>query len=289
MGYTVADPSGAVGSATVEITLEPLPEPDPDPVCDTVEVFDAIQLLNRNGHDSATTVIGGLPCSKYRAVLVSTDPGHRSGGYQTEQTNEQWVLEGLDDNGEAVYSSDPTPDLADELTTNMRTTGPIDTTAIKSWRIRHTRTGHNINSIHATVTLEPLPEPDPDPVCDTVEVFDAIQLLNRNGHDSATTVIGGLPCSKYRAVLVSTDPGHRSGGYQTEQTNEQWVLEGLDDNGEAVYSSDPTPDLADELTTNMRTTGPIDTTAIKSWRIRHTRTGHNINSIHATVTLEPLQ
>ncbi|MGI9615009.1 MAG: Ig-like domain-containing protein [Acidimicrobiales bacterium] len=116
-------------------------------------------LGNRDGHRLSEMVDVVLSCDRYRILLGSADPSHKD-GYQRKQTHERWYLEGLDIDGNVVFRSPLTNDLADDQTSSVDDVGIADLSGVVKLRARHAGLGTSVNSIHElTVRLDPVGGP----------------------------------------------------------------------------------------------------------------------------------
>jgi hypothetical protein len=102
------------------------------------------------------SVAVALPAGRYRITLTGADDHHRA-GYQAEQTNERFVLELLDANGNVVLTTASTTDLGETQTSTTQDVGTYTVPAgVVAVRARHAlvspngeRTPGDINSIDA--------------------------------------------------------------------------------------------------------------------------------------------
>ncbi len=277
------DSKGASGVGHIFIEILPLTEP----VCEEIELFTEELLVNREEGSTAFIVPEiMLGCDYYELQLISTDPLHEP-GYQTDQTNESWFVEGVGlfaDLAEVVYTSPPTPDLADDETAAAISFGPIDPNelGIRGWQIRHVGEG-GVNSVSATLRLIPS-GPPPPPGCEPITVFEDVRLLNRDGAYMASVPFTPPTCSLplTTVVLVSTDLGHRS-GFQPEQDEEFWTLEAYDAGGNFLFDIEGPDDLPDDLNGDFIYVDGVDLSDVAEFRIVHDAVGDGINSIDASV------
>ncbi|MCP3977626.1 MAG: hypothetical protein GY720_24350, partial [bacterium] len=76
-----------------------------------------------------------LPGGEYTLRLITSDADHPQ---NPSQQNERWVLDLLDETGQIVYSSPPTPDLADEDIASDDAVGQLTTYVdVAAVRARH--------------------------------------------------------------------------------------------------------------------------------------------------------
>ncbi len=277
------DSKGASGVGHVFIEILPSTEP----VCEEIELFTEELLVNREEGSTAfiipETVLG---CDYYELELISTDGLHQP-GYQTDQTSESWFVEGVGlfaDLAEVVYTSPPTPDLADDETAAAISFGPIDPNelGIRGWQIRHVGEG-GVNSVSATLRLIPS-GPPPPPGCEPITVFEDVRLLNRDGAYMASVPFTPPTCSLpiTTVILVSTDFGHQP-GFQSEQDEEYWSLEAYDANGDLLFVLEGPDDLPDDINGDFVYVDGVDLSDVAEFRIVHDAVGDGINSVDASV------
>ena len=160
---TTAGPAGPAGEPVEQPGGEPGGQPgDPSAACTEgmqLELDTYSFLGNRDRHRFSETVDVALSCDRYRILLGSVDESHRA-GYQTVQKHEQWSLEGLDADGNVVFRSPLTDDLADDETSSVTDVGIADLDGVVSFRAHHAGRGNSVNSIHElTVRLDPVAGP----------------------------------------------------------------------------------------------------------------------------------
>ncbi len=132
------------------------PGPISVPSCEPITVqFERSTLLGYTGWDRSEWVSVELACARYRLVLRSSDDGHKA-GHQQEQTEERWYLEGADITGDVVYTSAPTPDLADDQTEAIFEIEAVELSHVVSLRARHLRPHDGANSVDVSVELIPI-------------------------------------------------------------------------------------------------------------------------------------
>ena len=134
---------------------------EPPALCETIDLeLDTNGFLgNRDGHRFSETAGVALPCAYYRVVLGSGDPAHGA-GYQLRQIYERWRLEGLDADGNVVYSSPLTDDLPADEVWSSTDVGIADLDGVVSLRARHAGLGESVNSLHSvSVQLIPVEKP----------------------------------------------------------------------------------------------------------------------------------
>lgn len=125
--------NGAVTSATLGGGCEAGGEPV---VCPQVD-FGETRLLSTPGGTRRSPVVPIEPIDGvYDITLVSSDARHGRLPAQN-QPNEQWVLEGLDVDGAVVFTTEPSDDLPDHLTTNWSEVGRYDMGGVVAVRARH--------------------------------------------------------------------------------------------------------------------------------------------------------
>ena len=155
-GQPGEDPDGEPGE-----DLDGMPDAGPAVCADAMQLeLDTNSFLgNRDGHRFSEMVDVVLSCDRYRILLGSVDPSHKA-GYQLVQRYEQWFLEGLDIDGNVVYRSPLTNDLADDQTSSVDDLGIADLDGVVQFRARHAGIGNSVNSIHGlTVRLDPVTGP----------------------------------------------------------------------------------------------------------------------------------
>jgi len=95
-----------------------------------------------------------LPDGSYDVVLTSADPDH--GPDQSTQPVEQWFIEGLDEDGEVVFRTDPTDDLPDRSILIVTSVGRHEVAGVVAVRARHFSVSDAFNSIvPISVTFTP--------------------------------------------------------------------------------------------------------------------------------------
>jgi len=277
------DSKGASGVGHLFIEILPLTEP----VCEVVELFTEELLVNREEGSTAFIIPETeLGCDYYELELISTDGLHEP-GYQTDQTNESWFVQGIGlfaDLAEVVYTSPPTPDLPDDETAAVTYFPPISPNelGIRGWELRHTGEG-GVNSISATLRLIPS-DPPPPPDCEPIIVFEDVRLLNRDGDYMASVPFTPPTCTLplTTVVLVSTDFGHQS-GFQPEQDEEFWTLEAYDAGGNFLFDIEGPDDLPDDINGDFVYVEGVDLSNVAEFRVVHDAVGDGINSIDASV------
>ena len=273
------DEFGASGVGMVFVTIEDL---DP-PVCQEIVLASDALLVNDDGESSFVVDTFDLPCEYYFLELTSSDPRHEP-GYQVEQVDERFMVTGLDFLGGRLYVSPPTPDLPEDERSATTTFGPIDPTGISSWYVAHVGEGTGPNSVYATARLVPV---DEDTCHDDQLVVEDRLVLNRDGRNQFTVPTPAHCLALYGGygLRITTSDGKHRAGYQTDQTEEQVVVEGLDAFGTVVYTSPVTQDLADDETSTSIVDQVDDRGAIVSWRVRHASSSEVVNSVYVSVEL----
>ncbi len=250
--------------------------------CEVVELVADQLLVNRSGQTSSFIESPYLPCPYYHVEIISEDPEHGP-GYQSEQTHESFSLRGVDNAGNPIYAPPAVPDLPEADRSATTTYGPVALYGVAGWELEHVQEGHGPNSVFATVRLIPASPPQP---CEFDTIIEDHQLLNASGHNEVIVPIVS-PCYSgqygYALELIVSDPHHRA-GYQTSQTEEQVIVEGLDAKGDVVFSTPVSPDLPDDAT-EWSDYYEVDLRGITQWRIRHAATGSGINSLNVTLNI----
>ncbi|MGH1490320.1 MAG: hypothetical protein ACRBK7_13170 [Acidimicrobiales bacterium] len=145
-------PAGQEASEVGLCTADPISTPS----CSTVQLeFERSTLLGYGGLDRSEWVQADLACSRYRMVLRSIDEQHRA-GYQLDQTEERWYLEGVDAEGHVVYRSPTTPDLPADQTEASFEVASADLDDVVSFRARHLRARNSADSIRVEAILIPV-------------------------------------------------------------------------------------------------------------------------------------
>ena len=133
--------------------------------------------------------------------------------------------------------------------------------------------------VEAIVTKDPV-----SVVCPSAS-FDGVRLIGESGRDVSDAVPVDLADGTYSVELVSADERHA--GSSVSQTEESWFVEGLDEDGEVVFVSDATPDLADGDTEKPFTVGEYEINNVVAVRAQHASVGNGPNSIEpAKVTFK---
>jgi hypothetical protein len=128
-----------------------------EPDCPTINLrFERSMLMGYGGLDRSEWVPVDLTCTPYRVVLRSIDDGHAA-GYQTNQTQERWYLEGRNANGDVIYISPAAPDLPDHKTEATIEFDPMALDKVVSFRARHLRIRNSADSIDVEADLIPAP------------------------------------------------------------------------------------------------------------------------------------
>ena len=203
----------------------------------------------------ATLMLGGsttpvVPVSPicpfaYELTIVSGDRDHRA-GYQTEQTEERFVVEFVDSSGATVVSSSSTDDLADAQTIAIKTETLTLTSDITGVRVRHAGPSGVINSVSA-IGLTYVPA-STDVDCDdstTTVYFKGPRLLAGEQESGTIDAFQNCLCLHQYIVAVSQDVKHRA-GYQTDQTNERWAVTARNADGDVLGETGMTADLPDD-------------------------------------------
>ncbi|MBT8192302.1 MAG: LPXTG cell wall anchor domain-containing protein, partial [Acidimicrobiia bacterium] len=101
-----------------------------------------------------------IPAGEYSLAMVSFDDHSNKAVDQSDQVNEQWVMQLLDAQGGVVFQSGVSPDLPDDqdwLTFNSAATLTGDAVTM---RVAHAAIGTNVNSIVASCAgFTPVPPP----------------------------------------------------------------------------------------------------------------------------------
>ncbi|NNF87179.1 MAG: LPXTG cell wall anchor domain-containing protein, partial [Acidimicrobiia bacterium] len=121
-------------------------------------------LLNPNGgwspSEATVTLTTPIPAGEYSLAMVSFDDHSNKAVDQSDQVNEQWVMQLLDAQGAVVFQSGVSPDLPDDqdwLTFNSAATLTGDAVTM---RVAHAAIGTNVNSIVASCAgFTPVPPP----------------------------------------------------------------------------------------------------------------------------------
>ncbi len=256
---------------------KPADEPENLQTCLSVDIGEVIQ--SNPGLRLTEVVPSVLADGRYTIVLTSQDERHRS-GYQPEQTEEQWLLEILDETGRVLVSTDPIDDLPEDVKTLSDDVGRYEIANMASLRGRHIGDGSNPNSVVAA-QVDFLSEncsggPTPCPEVD----FPELRLLGRAGREPNTTPLipVKLVAARYEILLHSADPTHRSPD-QATQPDERWFLEGVDRNGQVVFKTAATDDIPDDQLSTVTNVGVVDVSEVVSVRAVHAAVGSTFNSV----------
>lgn len=279
----------AAGSASETIYFQTL-SPAIDRYCDQIQVSfenDLIMQTGRRMFSSITPVDFDPACGEYDVWLHSADYNHTE-GYQPYQTGEQWRIEGMNLAGEILYRSPSTPDLPENQKVayyKVDTMYGPDITEVQAF---HTGEG-NINSVHAAASFLPVvPNPRTPNLCGTIDVlFINPGLVNGADLVDRTTVGMEIDAAgrQYQLWLYSRDLDHAIG--ESGGSAEQWFVEGLDAEGNVVYTSPVAPDLPDDQVLSQALVGVVTLDEIVSFRGHHLgREGEN--SIEASMVLVPV-
>lgn len=277
------DANGAFGVGHIFIEILSRTEP----TCETIELFTEQLLVNRADQRMAFTVPEGpLGCEYYELQLISSDPQHGP-GYQSDQTDESWYVNGLSyvaELIEVVYTSPTTPDLPDGEREAVMVSGPISPAklAIGAWEIRHAGEG-GANSVYATLRLVPA-DPPPPPGCEPIALIEDIRLLNRDGDREVIVPFTPPGCPALATIaLVSADLGHEP-GFQPDQDEEFWSLEAYDGNGDLLFFLEGPDDLPDDVQADFVYVDDVDLSDVAEFRVVHDAAPDaGINSIEASV------
>ncbi|MEM9562062.1 MAG: hypothetical protein AAGA93_05565 [Actinomycetota bacterium] len=156
--------AAGVGVEPAEVTAVPQAAVAPDVECVRVtEDFGGHKLVASSDRHQSVLVDVDLPCGDYLITLIGRDRDHR-GGFQTEQTNEQWILEAYDGEGDLVYRSPPSDDIAPVRVSSRKVIGSVDLTGVASIRAVHAFPDAEHHQsvapfVHFAPTLLTFPEP----------------------------------------------------------------------------------------------------------------------------------
>ena len=151
---SVSDPTS--GEATVDLDagetvtctftneLTPPPPPPPPPPC-----VDINQRLRAPGWTpTQTTMVTTSIAAGTYSIEVSATDGHHRAGFQTDQVEEQFVIDLYDPSGALVFTTAPNTDLADDATGLTEIVNSnVDLPEIGSLRARHVGSGATPDSI----------------------------------------------------------------------------------------------------------------------------------------------
>lgn len=251
-----------------------------------VAAFDGTKLIGEGGRQLSGP--GEVDISKlirngtYDLVLSSFDASHPRAATQPE---EQWFIEGLDNNYNVVFSteSQPTVDLPDDQVLNTSTVHAVNIGAATIIRARiFSPSGKPTSVVPLEVKFQSAAcslagSADACPVIDlgSRRLVGRSDGLNESPHSPFTA-----PEGSYRTVLVSRDLSHGEGA--PSQANEQWELEALDDAGSVLFRTGPVDDLDDDAVFGSTDVGIFDYSNVDTVRARHSFVGlDEPNSIEA--------
>ncbi len=279
----------AAGSASETIYFQTL-SPAIDRYCDQIRVSFENDLIMQAGSrmfSSISPVDFDPACGEYDVWLHSADYNHTE-GYQPYQTGEQWRIEGMNLAGEILYRSPSTPDLPENQKVGYYKVDTMYGPDITEVQAFHTGEG-NINSVHAAASFLPVvPNPRTPNLCGTIDVlFINPGLVNGADLVDRTTVGMEIDAAgrQYQLWLYSRDLDHAVG--ESGGSAEQWFVEGLDAEGNVVYTSPVAPDLPDDKVLSQALVGVVTLDEIVSFRGRHLGRGGD-NSIEASMVLVPV-
>lgn len=108
--------------------------------------FDGARLIGKTGTVNETDPVEvDLVDGTYGVVLTSTDDNHDATA--SSQANEIWFIEGLNVDGEVVFTSETTVDLADDETEQTYEVGDVEAVGVVAVRAKHGHVSGRFNSI----------------------------------------------------------------------------------------------------------------------------------------------
>lgn len=249
--------------------------------------LDAVRLTGRIG-DTNTTKSTSVKVddAEYQVLLRYSDPAHVDES-QPDQLDESWLLEGLDAKGDVVAKTAATDDLPRLKAFGSTNVGSLDFTNVVAVRARHAAESSDFNSIF--------------PVSATL-IGDGCELAGRDAcpsfdlgrprlwgvsdpkRNTGATLPVNLVDGLYEITLGSIDPIHQ-GAPQDSQPHEQWVLEAFDANGNEIFKSAPTDDLADDQVENETFVGAYSVKGVTEIRARHLKNNGHPNSVEPTTVV----
>ncbi len=227
-----------------------------------------------------------LPAGQEReAAAVVLETGERSLLIETEPGRYSLRVIALDENGQWVRSADvevevttPSPIVEVDLPPIVCPAAPV------------TGSGFPIpcTPVPDGQPTGPVPQPNV-PGCQSVSVtFEDDVLMRYRGSDRSSETAVDLSCTEYDIELVSSDPRHGD-DYQPDQTGERWYLEGLNVDGDVIYTSQTTADLPEDETESTLLVGPVDLTGVVAFRAQHLGRGESANSVMVAARLLPVR
>ena len=179
---------------------------------DTHSVGSGALLLNPNSgmspNEATVTLAAPLPAGEYSLTMVSFDDHDAKLVDQSDQINEQWYLQLLDAQGNAVFQSEVSPDLpGDQNWLTFNSSASVTGEAV-TMRVAHAAIGDNVNSVVAVCAgFEPIApilgsigdkvwlDTNGDGVLDVGETgIEGIEvtLVGQNGSVTSTTDADGM-------------------------------------------------------------------------------------------------
>ncbi len=147
----------AVSLASIPINPDKAAAVEIAPACTTVDLTELGRLLSpkvgtsdvreeRTRKEETQTVDVDELNGDYEIILISRDDLHGDDDQQ-DQANEQWYLEGLNENGDVVMESEPTGDLPNAVKSKPFNVGTETFEGVVKLRARHAQQGDGIDSI----------------------------------------------------------------------------------------------------------------------------------------------
>ena len=262
------------GSATLDVPLAA--------VCrnDAILFDDSVVLLGFS--DTTSIASASITSGLYEVRVVGADAGHEA-GFQTHQTQEQFIIEFLDASGRVIAVSDASDDLTNAALWSRSSLDDVELgRSVSAVRARHIGTA-DANSITAicvelerTAAASVAFADEGDIVCSDSSIMLNELLLGTAG----TSVAGDVAAGAYIVSLISEDLTHDVVAAPS-QADERWKLQFIDESGDLITETLYTADLADAAIRRIDQVGESVTLDRPATSLRLVGAGDSITAVCA--------
>jgi len=192
--------------------------------CKVVDLGNNVLLAIEGGANVLDPVSVELDDGVYTVVVESADPSHAD-ATQDDQTDERWILEGLNESGKVVFVTPPTNDLAEESISAITNLGSVHARGVVAVRARHafatSKQANSIFPVRATFINDSCTNNSTDRLCPMVDIGRP-RLLGFDNLDTQVSddIFVEIADGNYEITLVSVDNTHLANS-QSPQDNEQ--------------------------------------------------------------------